>query len=297
MKPCVFTGNCVALATPMYEDGSINLEGLTALIEFVLSGGVDAILVCGTTGEASTLTPKEREAVIRRAVCVAGGRVPVLVGTGSNDTAHAIEQSQVAQELGADALLLVTPYYNKTSQEGMVRHFTAIADAVHLPVILYNVPSRTGVNIQPATYRRLADHPRIVATKEANGDLSAMTVTRNLCGEDLWIYSGNDDQIVPFFSLGGIGVISVLANIRPALVTSICSLCLSGEIAAAGRLQVQVQPLVSALFSDVNPIPVKYALNRMGFAAGPCRLPLVSPTPVVQERLDALLFQGGEDKT
>ena len=294
MKPCVFTGNCVALATPMHEDGSINLEGLTALIEFVICGGVDAILVCGTTGESATLTAQEREAIIRQTVSVVSGRIPVIVGTGTNDTAHAVALSQQAQALGADALLLVTPYYNKTSQEGLVQHFTAIADSVSLPVILYNVPSRTGVNIQPETYRRLAQHPRIVATKEANGDLSALLITRNLCKDTLWIYSGNDDQIVPFFSLGGIGVISVLSNIRPSLVSNICSLCLKGEFAAAGQLQIEVQPLISALFSDVNPIPVKYALNRIGFAAGPCRLPLVAPSPASTQKLDALLMKSGE---
>ena len=295
MKPCVFTGNCVALVTPMHEDGSINLDGLTALIEFVICGGVNAILVCGTTGESATLTAEEREAVIRQTISVAAGRVPVIVGTGSNDTAHAIAQSRAAQALGADALLLVTPYYNKTSQEGLLRHFTAVADSVTLPIILYNVPSRTGVNIQPETYKQLARHPSIVATKEANGDLSALAVTRNLCGDDLWVYSGHDDQIVPFFSLGGIGVISVLSNIRPSLVTNICSLCLSGEIRAAGQLQIEMQPLVSALFSDVNPIPVKYALNRLGFSVGPCRLPLVSPSFKTRQKLDELLTQSGED--
>lgn len=286
MKTCVFTGSCVALATPMNEDGSINLDVLKQLIEFEIENGTDAILVCGTSGEAPTLDQKEHMDVIRCAVQAVHGRVPLIAGTGSNDTRHAIAQSREAEALGADALLLVTPYYNKTSQAGLVRHFTAIADSVSLPVILYNVPSRTGLNIQPETYRQLARHPRIVATKEANGDIAALARTKQLCGGDLLVYSGNDDQIVPVMSLGGVGVISVLANVAPALTKEICAACLAGDTARAAALQLKATPLITALFADVNPIPVKYALNRLGFAAGPCRLPLVSPAAEVCRQVD-----------
>ncbi len=289
MKTCVFTGSCVALATPMNEDGSINLDVLKQLIEFEIENGTDAILVCGTSGEAPTLDQQEHMAVIRCAVKAVRGRVPLIAGTGSNDTRHAIAQSREAEALGADALLLVTPYYNKTSQAGLVRHFTAIADSVSLPVILYNVPSRTGLNIQPETYHQLARHPRIVATKEANGDIAALARTKQLCGDELWVYSGNDDQIVPVMSLGGVGVISVLANVAPALTKEICAAGLAGDTARAAALQLKATPLISALFADVNPIPVKYALNRIGFAAGQCRLPLIAPAAEVRRRVDEAL--------
>ena len=293
MKPCVFTGCCVALVTPMTEDGSINLDSLKDLIEFVIDGGADALLVCGTSGEASTLTESERTQVIRCAVRSSAGRLPVLVGTGSNDTRHAIEQSKAAQALGADALLTVTPYYNKTSQEGLVRHFYAIAESVSLPLILYNVPSRTGMTIRPDTYLELSRHPRIVGVKEASGDLSALAAARALCQDALWFYSGNDDQIVPFLSLGGVGVISVLANIAPRLTRHICASALSGDFGQAAALQLAAKPLIDALFCDVNPIPVKYALNRLGHPVGPCRLPLVPPTPQAAARIDRQLAEAG----
>lgn len=293
MKTCVFTGCCVALVTPMTEDGSINLDSLKDLIEFVLSGKSDALLVCGTSGEASTLTAAERTQVIQCAVETTRGRVPVIVGTGSNDTRHAIELSQEAQALGADALLVVTPYYNKTSQQGLVEHFWAIADSVDLPVILYNVPSRTGMTIQPKTYFELSRHPRIVGVKEASGDFSAIAAARALCQDDLWFYSGNDDQVVPLISLGGAGVISVLANVAPLLAEKICSLALCGDFSGACALQLESKPLIDALFCDVNPIPVKYALNRIGRNAGPCRLPLAALSPQKTARIDAQLLAMG----
>ena len=293
MKPCVFTGCCVALVTPMTEEGFINLDSLKDLIEFVIDGGADALLVCGTSGESATLTTLEREQIIRCSVEIARGRLPVIVGTGSNDTQHAIAQSQQAQSLGADALLVVTPYYNKTSQAGLVQHFFAIADGVNLPVILYNVPSRTGMTIQPETYFALSRHPRIVGVKEASGDLSAIAAAKALCQDSLWFYSGNDDQIVPILSLGGVGVISVLANIAPKLTGQICSYALSGNYAKAAELQLSAKPLIDALFSDVNPIPVKYALNRLGHSVGPCRLPLVSPSAQIIARIDRQLIDAG----
>lgn len=285
MKPCVFTGSCVALATPMTQDGLINTDVLMQLIEVQIAAGTDAILVCGTSGEAATLTAEERRQVLACAVRTVHGRVPLLAGTGSNDTRRAIALSREAQELGADALLVVTPYYNKASQEGLVRHFTAVADSVTLPVLLYNVPSRTGVNLRPETYRLLAQHPRIVGAKEAGGDIAALAATRRLCGDELWIYSGNDDQIVPVLSLGGAGVISVLANVAPALTHALCAAWFAGDCRQAMELQLRADPLIRALFADVNPIPVKCALNLLGFAAGPCRLPLCGPSPAVRELL------------
>ncbi len=274
MKKTVFTGAGVAIATPMFADGSINYDELERLIDFQIEGGTDAIIICGTTGESSTMTDEEHVKCIEVAVKRTAGRVPVISGAGSNDTAYAVWLSKESKALGADALLQVTPYYNKTSQLGLVRHFNAIADATDLPVILYNVPSRTGANIAPATYKELAKHPNIVATKEANGDISAIAKTAALCGDELSIYSGNDDQIVPILSLGGKGVISVFSNICPAVCHEICAKFFAGDAAGSKRLQLDYLPLINALFCDVNPIPVKAALNLMGFAAGECRLPL-----------------------
>ena len=276
MKKTVFTGSAVAIITPMYPDGSVNYEELNRLVDFQIENGTDAIVACGTTGESATLGDEEHVSVIKAVVDRANGRVPVIAGAGSNDTAYAVWLSREASDLGADALLHVSPYYNKTSQTGLVRHFNAIADATDLPVILYNVPSRTGVNILPETYKELAKHPNIVATKEANGNISAVAQTAALCGEELTIYSGNDDQIVPLLALGGKGVISVLANVAPKQTHQICQLFFEGKAAESTALQLKMLPLINALFSDVNPIPVKEAMNMMGFAAGSCRLPLDS---------------------
>ena len=223
------------------------------------------------------------------AVEVVAGRVPVIAGTGSNDTAYALELSLSAQKAGADALLMVTPYYNKTSQAGLIAHFTYVADRVDLPIILYNVPSRTGVNIKPETYAVLSKHKNIVAAKEANGDISALAKTISLCGDDFAIYSGNDDQIVPFLSLGGKGVISVLSCVAPAAAEEMCQKFFRGDVAGAAKMQIEYLDLINNLFADVNPIPVKEALNIMGFGVGPCRMPLVAPSEDVKAKLTAAL--------
>lgn len=274
MKRTIFRGAGVAIVTPMLADGSINYEELARLIDWQIDCHTDAIIICGTTGESSTMTDEEHAECIRFAVERVNHRVPVVAGAGSNDTAYAVWLSKEAKEAGADGLLHVTPYYNKASQTGLVRHFSTIADATDLPVVLYNVPSRTGCGIKPATYAELAKHPNIVAIKEANGDIASVAHTRALCGDDLAIYSGNDDQIVPILSLGGAGVISVLSNICPKETHDICQLYFDGKVKESSDLQIRYMELVGALFSDVNPIPVKQALNFMGFAAGSCRLPL-----------------------
>ncbi len=274
MKKTIFRGAGVAIATPMFADGSINYEELGRLIDWQIEKHTDAIIICGTTGESSTMTDDEHAECIRFAVERVNHRVPVVAGAGSNDTAYAVWLSKEAKESGADGLLHVTPYYNKASQTGLIRHFSAIADATDLPVILYNVPSRTGCAIKPSTYAELAKHPNIVAIKEANGDIASVAHTRALCGDALDIYSGNDDQIVPILSLGGAGVISVLSNICPQETHDMCQLYFDGKVKESAQLQIKYMELVAALFSDVNPIPVKQALNFMGFAAGSCRLPL-----------------------
>ena len=275
MNKHIFTGSGVALITPMHQDGSVNYEVLEQLLEFQIANGTDAIIACGTTGEAATLTVKEHCEVLSFVCEKVNGRIPVIAGTGSNDTNTAIELSKSAEISGADALLSVTPYYNKTSQTGLIRHFTTIADNINLPIILYNVPSRTGCNIKPKTYAELCKHENIVATKEANGDISSVSQTRSLCGDRLDIYSGNDDQTVPFMSLGALGVISVFANFCPKEMHEICELCLNNNFAEASKMNFHYVELMDIMFSDVNPIPVKTAMNLIGFNAGECRLPLV----------------------
>lgn len=275
MNKHIFTGSGVALITPMHPDGSVNYEELGRLLEFQIENGTDAIIACGTTGEAATLTVKEHCDVLSYVCEKVAGRIPVIAGTGSNDTNTAIELSKSAEASGADALLSVTPYYNKTSQTGLIRHFTTIADNIDLPMILYNVPSRTGCNIKPKTYAELCKHENIVATKEANGDISSVSQTRSLCGDKLDIYSGNDDQTVPFMSLGALGVISVFANFCPQEMHRICELCLNNDFAEASKMNFHYVELMDIMFSDVNPIPVKTAMNLIGFNAGDCRLPLV----------------------
>ncbi len=284
-KKLVFTGAATALVTPMNTDYTVNFERLKTLVEEQIASGIDALVICGTTGEKSTLNYADHIAVIEAAAKAAAGRVPIIAGAGSNDTVYSVGLCQDAIRVGADALLMVTPYYNKTSQKGLIAHYTYVADRVDAPIILYNVPSRTGVNIQPETYQELAKHPNIVATKEASGDISMIAKIRNLCGEDLALYSGNDDQIVPLLSLGGIGVISVLSNVAPCQTHDMCAKYFAGDTAGAAKLQLQYIPLINALFSDVNPIPVKEAMNMMGLDVGPVRLPLV---PMDDNKREAL---------
>lgn len=273
MKKTIFKGAGVAIVTPMNEDLSINYGKLEWLIENQIKNGTDSIIICGTTGESSTMTDAEHIDTIRFAVEKVAGRIPVIAGAGSNDTAYAIWLSKESKKAGADALLQVTPYYNKTSQRGLIAHFNAIADATDLPIILYNVPSRTGVNIALDTYKELAKHPNIVAAKEASGDLSKVAEIAANC--DLDIYSGNDDQILPILSLGGKGVISVLSNVVPKETHNICELFFEGKNEEAKKLALDYLELANMLFCDVNPIPVKAALNLMGQEVGPCRLPLI----------------------
>lgn len=274
MKQHIFKGCATALVTPMHKDGSVNYPCLEALVEKQIQSGIDALVICGTTGEKSTLRYDEHLKVIEVAIKSAKNRVPVIAGTGSNDTVYSVELCRDAEDLGADALLMVTPYYNKTSQKGLVAHYSYIADRVRKPIILYNVPSRTGINIEPATYKELSKHEKIVAAKEASGNLSQVAETKYLCGDELEIYSGNDDQIIPIMSLGGIGVISVMSNILPKETHDICALYLNGETENAMRTQEKYIGLIKALFSDVNPTPIKEAMNILGYNVGPCRLPL-----------------------
>lgn len=289
MKKTIFTGVGTAIITPMKADGSIDFDTFGTLIESQITNGVDAIVVCGTTGESATMSDEEKLSCIKFAVEKVNGRIPVIAGAGSNNTAHAVHLSKEAKRLGADALLHVTPYYNKTSQKGVVSHFFAVADATDLPIIVYSVPSRTGVNIAPATCLELAKHPNIVAIKEASGDISQVAKIAQLCGDDLDIYSGNDDQIVPMLSLGAKGVISVLSNIMPKEAHEICSLFFEGKVSESRALQLKLLPLINALFSDVNPIPIKEAMRLTGFDCGECRLPLVNMSDETREHLRGCL--------
>lgn len=279
MKNTIFEGAATAIVTPLNENG-VDFENFGKLIEWQIEKGIDAIVVAGTTGEGSTLTDSEHKEVIKFCVDKVAGRVPVIAGTGSNDVAYAIELTKYACEVGADAMLLVTPYYNKATQNGLIKSFTAVADASTKPCILYNVPSRTGCNLLPKTCAVLAKHPNIVAIKEASGNISQIAEVAHLCGDDLDIYSGNDDQIVPVLSLGGKGVISVLSNLLPAETSKMCHDFLKGDVATARKAQLDLLPLVDALFCEVNPIPAKAAMARMGFGENYLRLPL---TPMEEE--------------
>ena len=274
MKNTVFTGAATAIITP-FKDNKVDFEAFEKLIEWQIAEGIDAIVAVGTTGEGPTLTDAEHKEVIRFCVEKVAGRVPVIAGTGSNDAAYAIELTKYACEVGADAVLLVTPYYNKTTQQGMIAFFTAIADASTKPCILYNVPGRTGCNIAPETYAVLAEHPNIVAVKEAGGNISQVAKTAQLCGDKLDIYSGNDDQIIPIMSLGGKGVISVLSNLLPKETSQMCHLYEEGKVQEALQMQLKYLSLVDALFCEVNPIPVKAAMAAMGYCENELRLPLV----------------------
>ena len=281
----IFRGAATALITPLDERG-IDFDRLGRLIDWQIDEGIDALVICGTTGEASTLTDKEHRDAIAYAVERTNGRVPVIAGTGSNDTAYAIELTRFACEAGADACLVVTPYYNKATQNGLVAMYSAIADASTKPLILYNVPSRTGTAIQPATYVKLAQHPNIAAIKEANSNISAIVETKALAGDQLDIYSGNDDEIVPILSMGGLGVISVLSNLLPKETSRLCHKFFEGDVAGAAAMQCQYLKLIRALFSEVNPIPVKAAMAAMGFCEDYLRLPL---TPMEDAHRQLLL--------
>ena len=288
MKKTIFTGAATAIVTPMNESG-VDYEQFGRLIDWQIAEGIDAIVVAGTTGEASTLSDDEHKEVIRYCVERVAGRVPVIAGTGSNDTAYAIDLTKYAGEVGADAVLLVTPYYNKATQNGLIKFFTDIADASSVPCVLYNVPGRTGCNIAPATVAALAEHPNIVAIKEASGNISQIAQVAHLCGDKIDIYSGNDDQIVPVLSLGGKGVISVLSDILPAATSKMVHDYLDGNTAAATSKQLELIPLVDALFSEVNPIPVKAAVSAMGFGENILRLPLTPMEEQNKEKLFALM--------
>ena len=278
MADHIFTGSGVAIVTPMNNDGSVNYDEYGKLIDFQIENGIDAIIACGTTGESATMSSEEHCKVIEYTVKKVDGRVPVIAGAGSNDTAFAAELSVEAEKLGADAILSVTPYYNKTAQSGLIRHYNYIADKVNTPIILYNVPSRTGCNIRPETYAELCKHPNIKATKEANGDLSALVRTMALCGDNLDVYSGEDAQAFAITAMGGLGVISVFANVLPKESHELVQKALDGDFKGSFDMQKKYIALMDALFSDVNPIPVKAAMNLLGYNCGPCRLPLAPMT-------------------
>ena len=275
------------------EDGSVNYNEFARFVDWQIDNGTDAIVICGTTGESSTLDVDEHLECIKWCIEYVNGRVPVIAGTGSNSTASAIEMSKEACEYGADALLLVTPYYNKTSQAGLIAHYTAIHDATDKPIVLYNVPSRTGLNLLPETALELSKLPRINGIKEASGNLDQVAKVHELCGDALNIWSGNDDQIVPLLALGGKGVISVLSNMAPQYTHDICAKWFAGETQESLQMQLKALPLCKALFADVNPIPAKWAMNRLGWQAGACRLPLVEPSAAVQDQLETAMRDFG----
>ena len=282
----IFKGAGVAIVTPMYEDGKVNYDKLEELLEYQIANSTDAIIICGTTGESSTMTHGEHLKTIKFAIDKVNKRVPVIAGTGSNCTDTAIMMSKEAASYGADALLVVTPYYNKATQKGLIAHFTAIANSVKIPIILYNIQGRTGVNMTPETIAYLTKHvENIVAVKEASGNISQVAKVAQLCGDSCDIYSGNDDQIVPILSLGGKGVISVLSNVAPRETHDIVAKFMAGDVAGSRELQLKALPVVEKLFCEVNPIPVKAALNMLGWEAGPLRMPLTEMEPEHQAQL------------
>ena len=293
MKQLIFTGAGVALVTPMHADGTVNYEKLGALIDDQIAKGTDALIIAGTTGESSTLSEEEHVEVLRFAVAHAAHRVPVIAGTGSNSTATAVMLSQEAEAAGADALLLVTPYYNKTTQEGLYQHYKTVAESVKLPIILYNVPSRTGMTIEVATAARLAEIENIVAMKDAVGSISYTAKLIEACGDKLTVYSGNDDMIIPMMSLGAKGVISVLSNVLPKETHEMCAAALAGDYKTAAEMQLRYLKLVNALFIETNPIPVKEAMNLIGWEVGDCRLPLCRMSDAHIEVLRAELAKHG----
>lgn len=292
MKKIIFKGCGTAIVTPFNENG-VDFEEFKKLIEFQIENKADSIIVCGTTGESSTMTLDERKETIKFAVETVNKRIPVIAGTGGNCTASVIEFTKWAESVGVDGALIVTPYYNKTTQDGLVAHYTAIAKETNLPIILYSVPGRTGVNITPSTCKKLSEIENIVAIKEASGNLSQIAEIASLCGENLNIYSGNDDQITPILSVGGIGVISVLSNLDPLYTHNIVENFLNGNVSEAISMQVKAVPLVSALFCEVNPIPVKAGLNMIGFNVGTPRLPLIEMSDKGKEVLKRELINFG----
>lgn len=293
MKNTIFTGAGIAIITPFNEDGSVNYDRLGELIDNQIANSTDAIIICGTTGEASTMTDEEHIECIRYAVEKTAGRVPVIAGTGSNDTKYAVELSKEAEKVGADALLLVTPYYNKATQKGLIMHFTAIADAVNIPIVLYNIPGRTGMAIEISTVKKLAEHKNIVAIKEASGNISYAAKLLAECGDVIDVYSGNDDMVVPLMSLGAKGVISVASHVIPKQMHDMVQYCLDNNFAEATKLQLEYLDIINALFIEVNPIPVKEAVNMMGVNVGSCRMPLCDMTDEHKEVLRKTLEKHG----
>ena len=285
MKKILFTGSATALITPFNDDYSVNFDLLSKLVDFQIRNDTQALIILGTTGESPTVTYEERTKIISQVVKQVNKRIPIIVGAGSNSTKTALKLSLEAESLGADGLLIVTPFYNRTSQKGLIEHYSLIANKVSLPIILYNVPSRTGVNILPSTYKILSEIQNIVATKEANGDISSVIETKSLCGDNLEVYSGNDDQTLPIMSVGGIGVISVFSNIMPE----------ESQLIASGKkskeLLMKYYDLMSVLFCDINPIPVKYALNFLGVKCGKCRLPLCDLSENMKRKLESILLR------
>lgn len=289
MKDIIFKGVGTAIATPFDEYDNINFDEFKKLVEFQIENGVNAIIVCGTTGEASTMSQEEKQELIKYCVKVVNKRIPVIAGIGSNNTKAVVENEKFAQRVGVDGLLAVTPYYNKTTQDGLIAHYKLIAENTDLPIILYNVPSRTGVNILPETYFELSKIKNIVATKEANGDVSSIIKTKYLCGDNLNIYSGNDDQILPVLSVGGIGVISVLSNIFPKYTSNMINNYFNNNTQTATKMQIEAIKLINLLFKEVNPIPVKAALNIMGFNFGKPRMPLIECSEKLKNELKKIL--------
>ena len=292
-KKSIFTGSCCALITPFDKNGNVDFDALKKLVEFQIEGNTDCICVCGTTGEAPTLNMEEHLAAIECVVNQVNGRIPVLAGTGSNDTRHGISTSKSACALGADGLLLVTPYYNKTTQRGLIEHYTKFADSVDKPIVLYNVPGRTGLNISPATLNVLADHPNIVAIKEASGNMAQVVEMMSLCKDKIDFYSGCDEINVPITLMGGKGTISVLANIAPQKTHDMIKAALDGDYKKAAQMQFEANDVISALFCEVNPIPVKKGLNLLGLDTGVVRLPLYEMAPENAERLESAMKKYG----
>lgn len=293
MKQPIFTGAGVAIITPFTKEGKVNYPALKTILEYQIAHGTDAIVICGTTGESATLSHEEHTEAIRFTVETVAHRIPVIAGTGSNDTAYALHLSNEAEKIGVDGLLMVTPYYNKASQAGLIKHYTYLADRVSTPIIIYNVPSRTGCEVKPETYAELSKHKMIYAAKEASGNISTIAKTISLCEKDFAIYSGNDDQITAIMSLGGKGVISVLSNVAPQAAHDIAAAALAGDFEQSRKLQIEYLELCNALFMDVNPIPVKQAMNMMGFDAGPLRMPLCEMNEANTAKLKAVMEKYG----
>ena len=292
MKTPIFKGSCTAIITPFDERG-IDYDRLKKNLDFQYENGTSAVVVCGTTGENATLTNDEHQELVRAAILHNAGRMKLIAGVGSNNTLTALRRAEEAKAAGADAILMVTPYYNKSTQRGLVEHFTYVADRVEIPMILYNVPSRTGIGLKAETCRILSEHPNIVGIKEASGDIALGAKIHSLCGDELWIWSGNDDCTVPLMALGALGVISVASNIVPGTIAKLCSLCLSGAFEEATALYDKYAELISALFIETNPIPVKAAMQLMGMDSGLLRLPLVEISPESRAKLTAVMRDAG----